>query len=127
MTQVTLKVTPLEKVMIEDVKCDYKPEDTPWKANLAGNSETLGNNLGNKPNAGSVAELSRTQWPSQAHHLIPHLTLKDHAVAKWLKEGSILFADTKYNVDHENNGKWMPYASSLPEWQNAGVPFHPSD
>jgi len=48
--------------------------------------------------------------------LIPHLQLKDHPVSKWLKESSFLYADTKYNVDHSNNGKWMPYASSLPEW-----------
>jgi len=32
-------------------------------------------------------------------------------ISGWLnksKKGSKLFADTKHNVDHRNNGKWMP-------------------
>lgn len=106
----------LIKFIDEDKKCDYKPEDKKWTATLDGKSKTLADRLGNKPNATCEAELSATSWPSQAHHLIPHLTLKDHPVAKWLKEGDHLFADTYYHVDHANNGKWMPYASDLPEW-----------
>jgi hypothetical protein len=34
-----------------------------------------------------------------------------------LKAGDIIYADTRYDVDHGNNGKWMPYASSLAEWK----------
>lgn len=101
----------------EDAKCDYEPPSESWKANLDGSGTALGNNLGNKPDASSEADLTATAWPSQAHHLIPHKTLKEHPVAKWLKKGDFLFADTYYNVDHANNGKWMPYASSLKEWK----------
>lgn len=106
----------LADFMEEDEKCDYKPDETEWKANLSGSGEALAGYLGSKPHANNEAELSNTLWPSQAHHLIPHLTLKSHPVAKWLKTGDYLFSDTYYNVDHVNNGKWMPYASSLPEW-----------
>ena len=106
----------LADFMEEDEKCDYKPEKTEWKANLSDSGKSLAEYLGSKPHAGNEAELSDTSWPSQAHHLIPHLTLKSHLVAKWLKTGDYLFSDTYYNVDHTNNGKWMPYASSLPEW-----------
>jgi hypothetical protein len=31
-----------------------------------------------------------------------------------------MYADTQYDVDHRNNGKWMPYASALPEWKRIG-------
>lgn len=90
-------------------KCDFKPPQDNWTANLEGSSEALSGHLGGKP----------TQWPSQAHHLIPHLTLIDHPVAGWLQTGgqSIMWGDTKYNVDHRHNGKWLPYASALPEWK----------
>lgn len=100
----------------DDDKCSYKSDDDGWVANLDGSGEVLGNNLGNKPNATTESGLSATSWPSQAHHLIPHKTLKPHPLSKWLKESDFLFADTSYDVDHENNGKWMPYASSLREW-----------
>jgi hypothetical protein len=100
-------------------KCDFKPDQTNWTANLSGSSEALAASLGNKPHAANEAALSATAWPSQAHHLIPHLTLIDHPVAEWLKSGgsSELWGDTKYNVDHRNNGKWLPYAADMPEWQ----------
>ncbi len=103
-------------------KCDFKPDQHKWKCNLEGKSETLGNYLGNKPEASSESELSKTNWPSQAHHLIPHLTLIAHAVAVWLKTDKKIYHDTKYNVDHKNNGMWMPYASSLPEWASGSEP-----
>jgi hypothetical protein len=115
MTQSTLAIA-LVKFMDSSTKCTFKPASTNWRANLTGNSTTLGNNLGAKPNATKESQLSIKRWPSQAHHLIPHKTLKEHPVAKWLKKGEKLYADTKYNVDHENNGKWMPYASGLQEW-----------
>jgi hypothetical protein len=106
----------------EKEKCDFKPDEESWTANLEGSSKALEGYLGNKPNASEESELSSEKWPSQAHHLIPHLTLKDHAVAKWLKNanGSIMWGDTFYNVDHEHNGKWLPYASALKEWPQSG-------
>lgn len=119
MTQVGEGVAILAKAMDKDEKCDFKPDKTTWKANLDGSGTALGVYLKNKPNAASESELSSTNWPSQAHHLIPHLTLKKHAVKDFLKKDKIIYDDTKYNVDHQNNGKWMPYASSLPEWKKA--------
>lgn len=110
-------LTVIVNAMSSDGKCEYKPEEEKWKANLDGSATRLGSKLGNKPHATSEAELSATSWPSQAHHLIPHLTLKGHAVAQWLKKGSRLYADTNYDVDHKNNGFWMPYASGLREWK----------
>lgn len=109
-------VAKLVVIMEKGEKCDYKPDKTEWKANLSGSGKALAGYLGNKPHASSEATLSNASWPSQAHHLIPHLTIKSHLVAKWLKTSDYLFSDTYYNVDHRNNGKWMPYASSLPEW-----------
>lgn len=105
--------------MEKDEKCNYKPDKKKWICNLIGNSTTLGNYLGNKPIANTESELSSSKWPSQAHHLIPHLTLKDHPVADWLREGNKLYGDTYYNVDHDNNGVWLPFASSLPEWSTS--------
>lgn len=116
MTQIGEGVAIFQVVIDEDDKCQYKPEDQDWLANLNGSGEALAQHLGTKPYAASEADLSATAWPSQAHHLIPHLTLKSHPLAQWLKSSDMLFADTYYNVDHENNGKWMPYASGLPEW-----------
>lgn len=98
-------------------KCKFEPEKNNWRANLEGDSSKLERSLKNKPNAASESELTSSDWPSQAHHLIPHLTLKAHPVADWIKEGDKIYANTNYDVDHRNNGKWMPYASSLPEWK----------
>jgi hypothetical protein len=53
--------------MEADVKCNYKPKQTTWKAKLSGNSTTFGNKLGNKPNASCAEDLSQTSFPSQAH------------------------------------------------------------
>jgi hypothetical protein len=114
-------VAVLVKAMAKKDECEYKPEDTPWRCNLSGDSTTLGNHLGEKPHASKESELSSGSWPSQAHHLIPHKQLAAHPVSKWLKKGSILLADTQYDVDHEKNGKWMPYASGLKEWRSSGV------
>lgn len=119
MTQVGEGIAILVNAMEKDEKCDFKPEATAWQANLDGSGTKLGNALGDKPNANSESELSGSNWPSQAHHLIPHKTLVKHQVADWLKKDKQIYDDTKYNVDHQNNGKWMPYASSLPEWTSA--------
>jgi hypothetical protein len=120
-TEVGENVAVLVGEMRNKEECDYKPEDTKWRCNLSGNSTALGSSLGNKPNASRESELSSGSWPSQAHHLIPHKQLAAHQVAKWLKKGTILYADTRYDVDHRKNGKWMPYASGLAEWSRAGV------
>lgn len=98
-------------------ECNYKPDTQQWVAKLDGSSKTLEQNLGNKPDASCEAELSNTCWPSQAHHLIPHKTLKKHPISKWIKEGDKLYGDVNYSVDHQKNGKWMPYTSRLPEWK----------
>ena len=85
-------VAVLVKMMEKDKenKCDYKPDKTEWKANLNGSGEALEKRLGKKPHAACEAQLSSSDWPSQAHHLIPHLTIKQHSVAGWLKEGEKL-------------------------------------
>jgi hypothetical protein len=120
MTETGENVAVLVRAMAKKEKCDYKPEDTRWRCNLTGNSTALGTNLGDKPEASKESELSAGSWPSQAHHLIPHKQLNQHPVKKWLKKSSMMYADTQYDVDHRNNGKWMPYASGLKEWQRAG-------
>lgn len=120
MTQVIEGIDILVQVMDEDdvkKKCNYQLSGEAWTCNLEGESSRLAEFLGDKPNALSEAELTKYKWPSQAHHLIPHLTLLKHNVSKWLETSNVLFNDTYYNVDHKNNGKWMPYASSLPEWK----------
>ena len=101
-------------------KCEYKPPKRDWKANLEGSGESLGKSLGDKPHAASEKALSASDWPSQAHHLIPHLTLKSHPVAQMIKKGKLVYEDANYDVDHKNNGLWLPYASSLPEWKSYG-------
>jgi len=95
-------------------------------AKVKGDGGKLGDNLGNKPNASCVDELSSTAYPSQAHHLIPNARLnpaatgakKDppHPVHELLIKGDYLYADTDYDINHKNNGKWMPYAHALNEW-----------
>lgn len=121
MTETGENVAVLVRDMAKKEKCDYKPEETSWRCNLTGNSTTLGNNLGDKPDASKESELSAGSWPSQAHHLIPHKQLNQHPVKKWLKKSSMMYADTQYDVDHRNNGKWMPFASGLAEWKRSGV------
>ena len=106
----------LVAVLEEKAECAYNSSSEPWQANLEGKSSRLATRLGDKPDASCEAELSSSRWPSQAHHLIPHLTLIKHPVAEFLKSGDCLYGDTYYNVDHKNNGYWMPYASGLPEW-----------
>lgn len=113
-------VAVLVAAMDKKQKCAYQPDKTNWAANLAGSSTALGVALGKKPETpSSASELSLSCWPSQAHHLIPHKSLAAHKVKKWLKEGDILYGDTKYNVDHKKNGIWLPYASSLSDWKSS--------
>ncbi|VAW88949.1 hypothetical protein MNBD_GAMMA17-1957 [hydrothermal vent metagenome] len=119
-------VAKLVIIMEKGEKCDYKPKKTTWKAILKGDGGKLGENLGNKPNASCVAELSSTTYPSQAHHLIPNARLNPkaagaqknppHPVYELLIKGDYLYDDTDYDINHKNNGKWMPYAHALNEW-----------
>ncbi|HEY8509565.1 MAG TPA: AHH domain-containing protein [Steroidobacteraceae bacterium] len=110
--------------------CEYEPPNTNWKANLQGDSRRLAENITKhmhvpKPaTPKSAAELSSTCWPCQAHHLIPWKQLQGHAVTQWVaqkppKVAGKVIKDTKYDVDHGANGKFMPYASDLPEWKTA--------
>ncbi len=125
--QVGEGVAKLVGFMEEDKKkCDYKPKQTNWKAKLSGSGTKLGESMGNKPYASCVDELSRASFPSQAHHLIPNASLNPnakgahesppHSVHELLIKGELLFADTDYDINHKNNGKWMPYAHALDEW-----------
>lgn len=100
-------------------KCEVKSTQTQWDAILDGSSSRLGSALGNRPDASSRKDLSSKDWPSQAHHLVPHETLKKHPIKHWLEEGQKIWGDTEYDVDHKKNGMWMPYASSLKEWKTA--------
>lgn len=82
-----------------------------------------------KPNAhwASVGldGVSESDFPLQAHHLIPKNHLPDHAVVvflckKWNKDKLFqLSEDTQYNTDHANNGYAMPDALRLKEWKAA--------
>ena len=120
MAQVKEPFAALNKAMDKKQKCEYDAATPTWSCNLDGSSTTLGKNTPGEPtDASQESQLSASRWPSQAHHLIPHKQLKGHQLSKWLKADGNLFADTKYNVDHKNNGKWMPYASKLKEWKGA--------
>ncbi|MDQ3998542.1 MAG: AHH domain-containing protein [Gemmatimonadota bacterium] len=112
-------------------ECDNEP-GTGWTCNLAGDGGPLGTNLANhcnkkKPDTPtSLDDVTKKKWPSQAHHLIPWQQLDDHEVTVWLAESppehaSDLIADNDYDVDHGFNGKWMPYVSSLSQWDNAST------
>jgi A nuclease family of the HNH/ENDO VII superfamily with conserved AHH len=122
--QIKEGIVALVSMMLKDhaeEPCSYDSAQPTWKANLVGDSKRLGDNLEKngekKPKADREANLSPSDWPSQAHHIIPHDQINNHPVNDWLKEGDRLWADTQYDVDHENNGMWMPYASILPEWK----------
>jgi hypothetical protein len=124
MAELGENIAAMQKALDKKEKCDYKPDDTTWKCNLEGSSTALAGFLiasgKPKPHAAREADLSSSAWPSQAHHLIPHIQLADHPVRHWLKQGEKIFAHTKYNVDHQHNGVWLPYASGLAEWARIG-------
>jgi len=132
MTEVAEGIAVLVAAMNLDQKCEHKPPDAKWQANLEGNSDHLTDNLWRdrgvpKPTTPlSVKQVSSRVWPSQAQHLIPWTQLKKHPVTQWLKEtppagSSVLWADNDYSVNHGNNGKFMPYASGLTEWDGANA------
>jgi hypothetical protein len=126
MTDVGEKVAKFIAADENKIKCTYEPDDKKWKADLAGTGKKLGNSLGNKPDAIFKKDLSNKSFPSQAHHLIPTSTLNPnakgaednplHDVHLLLAKGDVLYADTDYDINNKNNGKWMPYAHRLKEW-----------
>lgn len=132
MTQVGELVAVLIDIMQKDAKCEYKPDDHEWHCNLEGDGGRLRTNLAKHlgvvepKQVTSIDDVSATAWPSQAHHLIPWQQLKGHPVTQWLAESppkgaGKMFADSGYDVDHGNNGKFMPYSSALKEWAVANA------
>ncbi len=139
-------------VVVEDPYCDQKDSPTDWQAkinqwgtrqncsgtalynNMQGDKDKDQGYLGPptafiaKAGPGKswkMADVNRTSFPIQAHHLIPKNHLPKHAVcaflAKKCKENDEyeLTADTPYDTDHANNGYCLPYATPLAEWKKA--------
>jgi hypothetical protein len=116
-----------------EVKCEFKPPGPPeWVCDLNGDAGRLGDNLSEyvpRPApCAREADLSFECWPYQTHHLIPWQQLQKHPVTQWLAKTppgkgipKKLYGDTDYCVDSWENGKFMPYASSLPEWDGAST------
>src|SRR4051812_44573544 len=131
MTEVGEGVAVVAAYIAEDKKCEYDAEIPQWKCKLEGDGGRLAVNLTihcgiPKPVVPvSVNDVTYTCWPSQAHHLIPWQQLEGHQITQWLTESppkkagvpTKLLKDTPYDVDHGNNGKFMPYASDLLEWK----------
>jgi len=129
------------------LKCDHSLPKTKWRLKLEGRTDSLADHARNGrgddglvtnivedrgikepiwPPAGQVPSLAAIKkgnpgtWPHQAHHLIPWQTLDKHDVRRFLDpgwKGSKLASEANYSVNHGRNGKFMPYVSSLPEWQ----------
>ncbi len=128
MTEVAEGVAVVIELMEAKQACEFRPPGPPeWKCDLEGNATRLGNNLSEfvpRPlPCASEANLSLECWPYQTHHLIPWQQLKSHAVTQWLTKSPTgpgvpkrMYGDTDYCVDDWQNGKFMPYASDLPEW-----------
>jgi A nuclease family of the HNH/ENDO VII superfamily with conserved AHH len=128
MAEMSEGVAALLDLMEEDVKCEFKPKDETWTCILEGDADRLGRNIKKhreikKPQVPkTLADVSSDSWPSQAHHLIPWQQLDKHPVIQWLAESKQkLLKDTYYSVDHGRNGKFMPYASDLPEWSSSSA------
>jgi len=128
MTDIAEGVAVLIDLMEQDEKkkCEYKPKKNEWKCNLAGDGGRLATNITKhcgipKPAVPtSLAGVTTDVWPSQAHHLIPWQQLEKHPVAQWLSSDKGKLRDhNSYDVDHGNNGKFMPYASALTDWAGA--------
>jgi hypothetical protein len=112
--------------------CDHTDDKSGWRCNLEG--KTAGALIDNierdrskaKPvwpppgGTNSVHDATKTNWPSEAHHLIPWQMIAGragHKVKQYLKRGTYLIADANYSINHGNNGKFMPFASDLKEWK----------
>jgi hypothetical protein len=81
----------------------------------------------NPGKAWNLRDIKKTQFPIQAHHLIPKNHLPDHPVCAFLAkdytkhEDYQLTADAPYSCDHANNGYCLPYATPLAEWKKAAT------
>jgi hypothetical protein len=124
---------------IEKYECTHTDDKSGWKCNLEG--ATDGHLTSNIPRDKKIKEpiwpppggpktLASCKagnpgvWPSQAHHLIPWKQLKPHRVTSYLAESpseapAKMWADNNYSVNHGNNGKFMPFASNLADWDAA--------
>ena len=71
----------------------------------------------------TVANCNPTQFPIQAHHLIPKSHLPKHPVCVFLAKNYAeheiyqLTADNNYDTDDTQNGYCLPYASPTTEWK----------
>jgi len=131
MTEIAEGVAVVIQMMEAKQSCEFKPPGPPeWVCDLNGDAARLGANLSQvvpRPlPCASEADLSLECWPYQTHHLIPWQQLESHAVTQWLAKSPTgkgvpkkMYADNDYCVDDWHNGKFMPYASMLPEWQAA--------
>ena len=128
-----------------DPECDGEDEDKGWQArvNVHGvlpkcTGKRLYDNLKAAADKGkglgvvpakekgkqwTLAEVSATHFPVQAHHLIPKSYLPKHRVCVWLAKNFSandmyqLRYDSNYDADHWRNGYCMPYATPLKEWR----------
>lgn len=133
MTQVLEPVffSPFSELKPADMQCDHSASKKGWRFVEEGNTDPglvanikrdrgmakpVWPPLSLKNSMASVLPGPSGQWPSQAHHLIPHKQLASHPVKQFLKTGEKLLADANYSVNHGNNGKFMPYVSDLSEW-----------
>jgi hypothetical protein len=113
--------------LLVKAKCELKEKKETWKCVLDGNSSNLATNIKRDrnipkpplPTSMSVKDCDKDTFPSQAHHLIPHTQLAKDPVKQFLKKGKKIFGDNNYSVNHGNNGKFMPYAAPLKEWDKA--------
>lgn len=108
--------------------CTFREGVERWRCVLAGNSDHLASNITRDRSVAKpqtpirLSQVHAKCWPSQAHHLIPHQQLARHAVTQWIAESKgKLLGDCDYSVNHGNNGKFMPYASSLEDWKSAST------
>lgn len=75
---------------------------------------------------------SAREYPSEAHHLIPHDYLPTQSVCNWLVKPDgkgkapytrdkeyALAEDTNYDTDHPRNGLCLPHAADTREWIQA--------
>lgn len=134
MTEVGEGVAIVAAYIAEDKKCEYEPPNTNWTCKLDGDGGRLANGLEaigvpKPPTPTKIEDVSYTCWPAQAHHLIPWQALAKHQVTQWLaktppKKAGVpgkVIKDTDYNVDHGNNGKFMPDSMHLPGWKTASA------
>jgi hypothetical protein len=81
--------------------------------------------IAKKSVAWALGNVDSSQFPIQAHHLIPKNHLPEHEVCTFLAKKYTknkkyqLTSDTPYDTDHAHNGYCMPYATPLSDWKKA--------